>query len=118
MDVDEDDDELAPLKEPFRKPQLTRKYAIRYDLKLQIPPAELDDALTVLLDDALTVLLDVLKGIWKKLKETDKKVVIYPWKEASDRPALADPRTLSESLSEVQQYFDRAIPGSWVGECT
>ena len=56
------------------------------------------------------VLLDVLKGIWKKLKETDKKLVIYPWKEASDRPALADPRTLSESLSELQQYFDRVIP--------
>ena len=38
MDVDEEDeDELAPLKEPFRMPQLTTKYAIRYDLKLQTP---------------------------------------------------------------------------------
>ena len=62
------------------------------------------------LDDALMVLLEVLKGVWEKLKETDKTLVIYPWKEASDHQALADARNLSESLLDVQQYFDRAIP--------
>ena len=52
-----------------RKP--VRKHAIRYDLKLALPPTEPADAL-----EARVVLL---QNVWKQLKETDKRLVVYPW---------------------------------------
>ena len=84
-----------------RKP--LRKVAARYDFKLILPPTEPAYA------------LDALKGVlseaWSILKEADKKMVIYPWNNESRKlPGLTKVEELPDSLSEIQEYFNRAFP--------
>ena len=86
-----------------RKP--LRKWSARYDLKLLLPPTEPAQA--------LEALKGVLREVWTVLKEADKKMVIYPWSNNAESrifSGLKKVEELPETLSGIQEYFNRAFP--------
>ena len=53
----------------------------------------------------------VLKDVWTKLKETDPRLVIYPWsKESAKVPGLTKVEELPDKVPAIQEFFDRAFP--------
>jgi len=99
-----DGDERIDPRERANERKPVRKYAIRYDLKLALPPTEPADA--------LEALVMVLQKVWKQLKEADKRLVVYPWgnKEAKKLSVLKKVEDLPERVPAIQEYFNRAFP--------
>ena len=86
-----------------RKP--LRKFACRYDLKLNLPPTEPAHSL-----EALKL---VLIEVWKVLKTADKRLVVYPWSnsgESRSLPGLTKVEEFPDQLPAIQEYFNRAFP--------
>ena len=59
----------------YPKPKPARKHMFWYNSKLVVPPCEPAEA--------LTELSKVLVSIWTAIREADKKLVIYLWKDGS-----------------------------------
>ena len=69
-----------------------------------LPPMELVDA--------LEALVMALQSVWKKLKEVDKPLIVYPWcnKESKNLSALTKLEDIPERVPAIQEYFNRAFP--------
>ena len=105
MEEAEDDDGFdlfGPLSKVYPKPKPARKHMFRYDIKLDVAPCEAKDS--------LSALSKVLLDIWTALRDADKKLVIYPWKEGSSFPPLQKTKEMPTTLPDIARYFDRAFP--------
>ena len=93
-----------PLEIPAQvKPKPTRPFMTRYDVKLSVPPVDKSA-------DALVALSETIKAFWSQIKELDKSLVIYPWAEGSNKAALMMIERLPQRPSDLQAFFDRALP--------
>ena len=107
MGVEEEEDndgfdQVGSLFKVYEKPKPKRKYICRYDIKLSVPPCEAPEA--------LTELSKVLVSIWTVLREADKKLVIYPWKDGSTYAPLQKIKDMPTLLPDIGRYFNRAFP--------
>ena len=106
VEVEEDDDEgfdvVGSLLKVYQKPKPARKHMFRYDIKLDVAPCEAKDS--------LAALSKVLLDIWTVLRDADKKLVIYPWKEGSTFPPLQKTKEMPTTLPDIARYFARAFP--------
>ena len=104
-DAEEDNDGfdvVGSLFKVYPKPKPARKHTVRYDIKLLLTPCEATEA--------LTELLKVLVSIWTVLRNADKKLVIYPWKEGSPFAPLQKIKDMPTLLPDIGRYFNRAFP--------
>jgi hypothetical protein len=86
----------------YPKPKPARKHMVRYNIKLSVTPCEATKA--------LTELSKVLVSIWTVLRNADKKLVIYPWKDGSPFAPLQKIKDMPTLLSDIGHYFNRAFP--------
>jgi hypothetical protein len=90
--VEEQEDEfhlVGSLFKVYNKHKPTRKHMFRYDIKLEVPPCEPAAA--------LSELSKVLVSIWTAIRDADKKLVIYPWKDGSTYAPL-------QMIKDMQQH--------------
>jgi hypothetical protein len=90
------------LSKVYPKPKPARKHMFRYDIKLDVAPCEAKDS--------LAALSKVLVEVGTALRDADKKLVIYPWKEGSTAPPLQKTKEMPTTLPDIARYFDRAFP--------
>ena len=95
-------DMVGTLFKVYPKPKPARKHMVRYDIKLSVTPCEATEA--------LTELSKVLVSIWTVLRNADKKLVIYPWKEGSSFAPLQKIKDMPTLLPDIGRYFNRAFP--------
>ncbi|WP_317202408.1 hypothetical protein [Janthinobacterium sp.] len=101
----EEFDEVNEEKRRTNQRKPLRKSAARYDLKLELPPT--DPA------HALEALKGVLLNVWTVLKETDKRLVIYPWCNNAESKHLAGLKKVEDfpaTLPGIREYFNGAFP--------
>jgi hypothetical protein len=101
METEEDDDEgydvVGRMSKVYPKPKPSRKHMIRYDLKVDVVPSKATEP--------LATLSSALLAFWTKLKDADKKLVIYPWKDGSIAAPLQKIKDMPEKLPDVARFF-------------
>jgi hypothetical protein len=106
MDTEEDDNEgydiVGRLSKVYPTPKPSRKHMIRYDLKVDVVPSEATEA--------LAMLSSALLAFWTILKDVNKKLVIYPWKDGSIAAPLQKIKDMPEKLPDIARFFDKAFP--------
>ncbi|KAL7570383.1 hypothetical protein ACA910_017220 [Epithemia clementina (nom. ined.)] len=88
-----------------RCPQTGRRFAARWDVKLNLPPST----------DPVTDLVRICKEIFQQLRTVDPEAVIYPWETdwafgSSPLPPLLDPDSIPTILPNFKRYFPRVWP--------
>jgi hypothetical protein len=81
-----------------------RNHAIRYDLRINLPPSDAGTASEVL----STTLREILSQLWSE----DPNVVVYPWADEHIREnrALHNPSELPSTNGALRRYFFRINP--------